>query len=304
VLEDLDVAIHGQGFARREVTEDLAAGYPAARPGLLNIGVLHTSADGREGHEPYAPTSVATLSARGYDYWALGHVHQRDVLSEDPWIVFSGNLQGRHIRETGAKGCTLVSFDGDTVTAVEHRATDVLRWVRSDVDATGAATPGEALDRFDDALRRELDGADGRSLALRVRILGACRAHEAFASRPRQWVEDIRARAAELSDERVWVEKVSLATSTSLDVGAARGADEALRGLLAAFDDWRSDDARLIGLASAELAGLRAKLPPELVEGADRLPFDDPDALRAVLDDVRQMLLPKWAGLEPPQGRS
>lgn len=111
LLENVGVAIHGRGFATRAVTEDISATYPDARAGYFNIGMLHTSANGREGHEPYAPCTVQGLAAKGYDYWALGHVHKREVLSEDPWIVFSGNIQGRHIREQGAKGCSLVPFD-------------------------------------------------------------------------------------------------------------------------------------------------------------------------------------------------
>jgi len=46
----------------------------------------------------------------GYDYWALANVHQAAVLHERPHIAFCGNLQGRHIRESGAKGASLISI--------------------------------------------------------------------------------------------------------------------------------------------------------------------------------------------------
>jgi DNA repair exonuclease SbcCD nuclease subunit len=88
------VAIHGQSFAHRAVTEDLAAAYPAAVPGALNIGLLHTSLDGREGHAAYAPTKLATLVQKGYDYWALGHVHAREIVSRDPWVLFPATCRG------------------------------------------------------------------------------------------------------------------------------------------------------------------------------------------------------------------
>ena len=93
VVEDLGVAIHGQGFATKAVTDDLAAQYPSRVDGAFNIGLLHTSVTGREGHESYAPCKLETLFGKGYDYWALGHVHQREVLCENPWVVFPGNLQ-------------------------------------------------------------------------------------------------------------------------------------------------------------------------------------------------------------------
>src|SRR5690606_10500725 len=103
---------------------------PPAVPGLFNVGLLHTSATGREGHEPYAPCTVDGLKQRQYDYWALGHVHTAEVLSAagDPPIVFPGNLQGRHIRETGPKGCTLVTVDDRGRASCEFRPLDVLRW--------------------------------------------------------------------------------------------------------------------------------------------------------------------------------
>ena len=138
LLPEIGVALHGRSFPNRAVPEDLSASYPAASTGMLNIGVLHTSAEDPGEHETYAPCSVAALTLKGYDYWALGHIHARRVLSERPWIVFPGNLQGRHPKESGAKGCTLVTVEDGAVAAVEHRAVDVLRWTTLEVDAGGA----------------------------------------------------------------------------------------------------------------------------------------------------------------------
>ena len=103
VFEDLGVALHGQSFARMDVSENLAELYPAPVSGRLNIGVLHTALEGNARHATYAPCSLNQLRNHGYAYWALGHVHAHEVLSRDPWVVFPGNIQGRHIRETGAK---------------------------------------------------------------------------------------------------------------------------------------------------------------------------------------------------------
>ena len=76
---------------------------------MLNIGLLHTSLDGRGGtsHLSYAPCDVETLKKFGYDYWALGHIHQQQIVADNPWIVFPGNIQGRHVREAGPKGVML-----------------------------------------------------------------------------------------------------------------------------------------------------------------------------------------------------
>ncbi|MCL4428164.1 MAG: DNA repair exonuclease [Deltaproteobacteria bacterium] len=127
-LESKGIAIHGQSFATPAVKEDLASNYPPAVKDMFNIGVLHTSVNGREGHENYAPCSIDTLKSKNYNYWALGHIHKKEILSENPWIVFPGNIQGRHIKETGFKGCMIVSIEEDSNVSVEFRNLYSLVW--------------------------------------------------------------------------------------------------------------------------------------------------------------------------------
>jgi len=131
------VVVHGQSYPRRDVTVDLRAGYPAPVAGKLNIGLLHTALAGYEGeHAAYAPTSAAALSHHGYQYWALGHVHKHLALVEGGvHIVFPGNLQGRHARETGPKGAVFVDYTGARIDRVQHEAFDDVRWHHVEVDA-------------------------------------------------------------------------------------------------------------------------------------------------------------------------
>ncbi|WP_406297507.1 DNA repair exonuclease [Embleya sp. NBC_00888] len=211
-FEDLGLAVHGQGFAVRDVTENLAVSYPAPRGGMFNVGLLHTALTGAEGHANYAPCSVGDLLSRGYDYWALGHVHAREVVhAAEPWIVFPGNVQGRHARETGPKGATLITVDGDRGRAeVEHRDLDVVRWARLDVDATEATGIEDVLDLVRRRMAEERAAAGDRLLAARVRVVGASDAHEALWRDERRFVFEARALAAEFSG--VWLEKVRLET--------------------------------------------------------------------------------------------
>ncbi|MEA3241599.1 MAG: DNA repair exonuclease, partial [Pseudomonadota bacterium] len=139
-LDELGVIIHGQSYSSRAMSENLGLNYPRQEPGFFNIGLLHTSLTGREGHDVYAPCTIDELKSRGYDYWALGHVHQREVVSTDPLIVFSGNIQGRHIKETGAKGVTLVRVEDGRIVEVEAVELDVLRWSICQVDLSACAT--------------------------------------------------------------------------------------------------------------------------------------------------------------------
>ncbi|MFE5328065.1 exonuclease SbcCD subunit D [Embleya sp. NPDC056575] len=210
-FEDLGLAVHGQGFAVRDVTDNLALAYPAPRGGMFNVGLLHTALTGAEGHATYAPCSVGDLVSRGYDYWALGHVHAREVVHErEPWIVFPGNIQGRHARETGPKGATLITVDDHGRAAVEHRDLDVVRWARLDVDASTAGGVDDVLDLVRRALAEQRGAAGDRLLAGRVRITGATDAHEALWRDERRFVFETRALAAEFSG--VWLEKIRLET--------------------------------------------------------------------------------------------
>jgi hypothetical protein len=290
------VWVHGQGFATRAVTDDLAAGYPAARRGTLNIGLLHTSAGGREGHENYAPCRVETLVSKGYDYWALGHIHQREVLSETPYIVFPGNLQGRHARETGPKGATLVTFDERRIEAVEHRALDVVRWTLVEVDASGAANGHDVVDLAKEAIARALADADGVAIAARVRLVGATPAHPQLSSSPEQYASEIRVAATDLADDAVFVENVLFDTHTTIDLATIRAQHDAIGQLARGLDALKGDTAGLEHLA-VELAELRQRLPLELREGDGALTFDEAH-MRRVIDDVEQMLIPRLLARE------
>lgn len=282
-LPEHGVAVHGQSFATVAVTDDLSAGYPDPLPAVLNIGLLHTSAGGREGHANYAPCTVAALVARGYDYWALGHVHGREVLHEDPWVVFPGNVQGRHARETGPKGATLVTVDDGRITDVAHRDLDVVRWAACEVDVSACATPDEVAVAAVDALGAHVDAAGSRLVAARVIAEGVTDAHAAVARDPETVIAAIRARALDVHGDRVWIEKVLLRTRPKVDVAALRGRDDATGEVLRTVD--QVDDA-LLGTLAAGFADLRTKLPA----GVDIDPTD-PAFLREALGDVERLLV-------------
>lgn len=291
VFDDLGLAVHGQSFATREVRDDLAARYPDRIPGLFNLGLLHTAATGRPGHESYAPCTIETLRSKGYDYWALGHVHRREVLSRDPWIVFPGNLQGRHVRETGEKGATLVTIEAGRVADVEHRCLDVVRWADVHVDGSGADDRDQVLERVRDALAIEVRAADGRPLAARVRLAGATAAHATLASDPERWIHDVRAAAADAGGE-VWIEKALLATTSTLDLPALAARGDAIGDVVRALLDPAEHEA-VLAEARAELEALRLKLPPEIREGDDGLRLDDDRVLRGMLADAAELLVPR-----------
>jgi DNA repair protein SbcD/Mre11 len=293
--EKLGVAVHGQGFATKAVTDDLAAGYPDALPGLFNIGMLHTCLSGRENHDNYAPCSLSTLVGRGYDYWALGHVHAREVLSKEPYIVFPGNLQGRHARETGEKGALLVTVDDGRVASVEHRPLDVVRWCVCEVDVTQAGDVDDILDLSRQHLEQRLAEADGRAVAARLVLCGATRAHAALHGDFERWTGQIRAIANDVGGGSLWVERIRYRTQAPLDGAGLEERDDAIGQLARSLRALRDDEVGLAGLLR-ELSSLKNKLPPEVREGEDAIRLDDPAFLRGTLEDVEELLISRLLG--------
>jgi DNA repair protein SbcD/Mre11 len=296
-LDAIDVMIHGQGFPTRAVTHDLSATYPHPAPQLFNIGLLHTSVDGREGHESYAPCSVDGLRSKGYDYWALGHVHRREVLCQDPWIVFPGNIQGRHVRELGPKGCTLVTVQDRQVVSALPRDLDVLRWSICDVDVSGALTGDDVVDHVRQALERELAGGGTCPMAVRVRLVGACKAHGELSAHHERWTNEIRAVATDVSNGTICIEQVKTQTRIQTDLDQMLAGDDALSDLLRALSNWEADEAFMAEVAS-ELRVMAGKLPPELRIGEDAIDLDNPQTLRQAIEEVKHLLLARLLSQE------
>ena len=236
LLDNAPVAVHGQSYAIEKTTDDLSRLYPAPVQDRFNVGLLHTAC-GQGGHENYAPCTAADLARRGYDYWALGHVHGRIELARDPWIVFPGNLQGRHVKEEGAKGASLVMVENGAVRSVEHVAFDVLRWRRLAVNATGAAGLDEVLNRVRLQLGNALLEAEGRFLAVRILLTGACPAHAELARSPEATREAVRGLGAEIAGpDAVFIEDVRIGTVPALDLAAMRQQPGPIAALLEALE--------------------------------------------------------------------
>lgn len=225
-LPDLSVAIHGQSFSTPVVTENLVLGYPAPDPHAFNIGMLHTALAGRQGHANYAPCSVDDLRAKGYDYWALGHVHEFEIACSDPYAVFPGNIQGRTIRETGAKGAVLVSVSDRAVTSVERIDLDVIRWVHAEVDCSGVSA--DVTQRMRSVLTgvRE-DNGSGLPLIVRISLVGPTSAAGALNDRAAGLRDDARAIATSISPD-LHVEKVKVLVTEPPSAKPAVGDDLSL----------------------------------------------------------------------------
>jgi len=202
-LTDHDVAIHGVSFAKPQASESLLPKYPAPVAGCFNIGLMHTSVGGAEGHDTYAPCSVQDLQHHGYDYWALGHIHKRQVHGENPHVVMPGMPQGRDIGEAGPKSATLVQVDGGAVTLTEIPTAEVV-FERLQVPVDGVAGWRVMLARIADALRAA--GQEGETI-FRLELSG----QTPLAWQVRRDMDLLAEQIKEVAQgmNGVWIEKIS-----------------------------------------------------------------------------------------------
>ncbi len=288
-LDDLAVAIHGRSFGTQHVDENLAVTFNKAEIGMFNIGLLHTSLNGREGHAVYAPCTVNDLRSKGYQYWALGHVHQQEFVSEDPWIVFPGCIQGRHIRESGSKGCVLVTVEDNAIYEVEKIPLDVLRWVQCSVDITDAVEIREVLERIRKAIEKEQASGEGRPIAMRIRLEGATRISDELAAHP-EWLEhQIKALGAEFAGHDLWIERVENAASGKLDLESTMADDTALGKLLKEILDTPGNAEEIDGLDRV-LADLRQKMPEAFGPGSI-LNLDEEQTVQRLVEEAKHMVV-------------
>lgn len=295
------MALHGQSFRQRDVTDNLATHYPPPVPGNFNIGVLHTGLGGMGGHVNYAPCTLDELIKKGYDYWALGHVHQAEVLNEWPHVVFPGNIQGRHIRETGPKGVCLVTVKDGEIWEMTTIPVDVVRWTRLTVDAEGCHRITEVIDRIGAALEEAVaTRADGRLLACRVKIAGRTGIHGQLLSSEESLVSDARAAALGLGSDRAWIERVEVSTHPLAEETILHGREDAL-GEFSRLLEQAKDDKDLLDQMEGDIGVLARKLPHEI-----RADAEDPTLESAIKGDygtmIDQMKSLLMARLSPRKG--
>lgn len=300
-IADLGLAIHGRSFANAAELKNMVPDYPVPVPHSFNLGLLHTSLNGSDDHDTYAPCTPADLRAKGYDYWALGHIHKRSLVSEEPTsstiapALYSGNIQGRHIREPGSRGCLIVTVDENRRTAITFHPLDVFRWELCSVSCTDAEDTEEVLGRVRTAVRRTLQQHGDLPLGVRIFLEGSTRAHQELCSRREATMAEIRTLGTIESDGKVWVEQVKFHTSYPRTQHLSLEDHGPLAELVRYLDDLPENAIAIQQLAD-ELKDLARKLPSELAQSVDGIRLDQPDWIRTLVPDLKPMLLHRLKG--------
>jgi len=233
--------IHGISYPSREIRENLALRFPTKEKNApFSIGLLHCNVGGYSEHDNYAPCNLDDLLKCDMDYWALGHVHTRQVLNEsEPYIIYPGNTQGRSVRETGERGCYFVKVDDAGIATAEFVPTDVVRWFVEDVSISNLDTLDALMDMLlgiKDEVRLR---ADGRNTVLRLHLIGRGSLHKNLRLSESDIISELR-RDEEERPQFVWVESVQINTRPAVDIQTRRQVEDFVGEFLKAAESLKS----------------------------------------------------------------
>jgi exonuclease SbcD len=219
-------AVYGRGFGTASVTSDLSGDFRRGADDPVAVGVLHTNVGGHQDHEPYAPSKLETLRAAGMDYWALGHIHKAERLSDSPRIVYSGSTQGLNPKETGVHGCRLVEIAAGVVTD-EPVPTCSVVWDAITVDVSEAVDMEAVRSAVHVACHEVRERAEGRPAVVRIAIGGRTEAHRDLV-RGRVMADLVDAVRDEQMglDPWVWVDRIRDLTAAPLDLETIAGGQD------------------------------------------------------------------------------
>jgi len=167
------VIIHGISYGVKDEHRNLASMFKRVGKGsAYEIGMLHCNVGSDTGHEPYAECSKQNLIEANMDYWALGHIHKRNILSKDPYIVYPGNIQGRHINEAGEKGCYLVRVENNRTQVPEFKILNSVIWKYLEVDMGKVGSFDKIYAKIEDECKNKMIDYPKSSILFRLMLKG------------------------------------------------------------------------------------------------------------------------------------
>lgn len=235
-VRGMDVVLHGFSYPNRQVREEMVSHYPTALDNQsFHIGLLHGSIAGNDTHAVYSPFTIGELQSKHYDYWALGHIHLRQKLSENPPIVYSGNLQGRHRNESGEKGFYEVELS-KTDAILSFVQTSAVHFGKIQVPCVNIRHANEWLAACEDALL-SFASQHGPSV-VDVEIITLDDETAAFIAQTAEdiWLDAIR-EMMEGYDPFVWVQRLTFSNNLHHKENNAL-----VESVLGQVDSWSADE--------------------------------------------------------------
>lgn len=228
--------IYGVSFGKKEEFRNLSQLFHGNDKAEFSIAMLHGTESNEKTHIPYCPFEMKDLVASGIDYWALGHIHKREVLSENnPMVVYPGNIQGRHFKESGEKGCSLVEVKDGHITNHQFISLSDVIFDYRELDLSGKEDISEFREVY--AELREALLNKRKSYLLRLHLKGRTELHRMFANT--QDVSDLISSLNQENDYRdhfVFIDRIVNGTTPEIDLEARKQSSDFIADIIRQFE--------------------------------------------------------------------
>jgi DNA repair exonuclease SbcCD nuclease subunit len=285
--------IFGLSHAGPSEADNLTQRFPVAPAGPFSIGLLHANLDRNPEHENYAPCSLADLARVSYDYWALGHIHRPGVRrSSQPAVVYAGNPQGRHLKESGLRGCYVVEVDGHAVQPQFHPL-EVIRWEGMEVDISGLERLDQLLGHLGNLLEEQRPAPPAHGAILRLSLKGRGPVHrELKLPGTLEEILEVLREQGRGQSPWVWPESLDAATGLDWDLPSLRQGSDLVATLLEQLLQARQSEEMPEELQELLAALYQHPLGRRYLPPLADLPW------QALLDRVTEELLHRLLGVE------
>ncbi|MEA2074378.1 MAG: DNA repair exonuclease [Euryarchaeota archaeon] len=245
--------IYGISFHNREIKTNLTYKFPKiskSKKALFTIGMLHCNVGTNTGHEPYAPCTLQDLFTQNFDYWALGHIHKKAIINKDnPLVIYPGNPQGLHPKETGSRGCFLINVDENGKPTAEFIEVDSIRWFVEELSTDALYTEEELISKIHNHIEKIRKEAKGRPSICRIILTGRSAMHSSIA---RKGVLDDILKDLREDEERekqfVWIESIEDNTNPEIDRKSLLERKDFIGDLVKLFEEFSHDKTKIAEL--------------------------------------------------------
>lgn len=275
-------SIYGVSYGEKEVFDGMADQFKRNDQHSFAIGMLHGMLSGKEGHSPYCPFTLDQLRASGMDYWALGHIHKREIIHEsNPLAVYPGNIQGRHFNETGEKGCYLIEIERGTISKQTFIGLSSVIFERTTLDIDEVESMDVLFSEID-ALKEQLLVKE-HSYMLRITLTGSSSLYNELTD---QFAVDelLKTINAQNQYEKnfVYIDRLVNNTQPIIDIEARKKASDFLADLMQRFDQHEKNPTQLKELETHLFEEIKSS---KVGRSLDLL--EDKETLKEVLENAK-----------------
>ncbi|HBZ6321743.1 TPA: exonuclease SbcCD subunit D [Listeria monocytogenes] len=199
----VSVNIYGFSYNERHIRSSRVGEYKIQGDADFHIALLHGSeVSSSEEHDVYAPFRVQEISKKGFDYWALGHIHKRQLLAESPSIYYPGNIQGRNRKESGEKGASIITLS-EASTTIDFIGTSPIIWE----EAVITLPENSEINAFYRETTKLLESYQGRSHSYFLHIIVKMESKQKIDTN--DWLQMLQEEVEITDNTFVWVHKLT-----------------------------------------------------------------------------------------------